>query len=555
MRVNAISLGIKKNTMLNTNKNENTINNYKENIEYAKVPQMCLVSFGSKATIIEDLLKGAKEVCITGEKTAALNWEKDTAQPSETRLKEIENEMAALALKSQEQVKLPIIKEALEKIQTITEPLSDFEQGLARVWKQTYGKATKLPKDFVESSTRLVVQACSIWEKAEAKNDFASFEPYLADLFINARKGANYINPNRLPMDVLLEDFGVTTAEVDSILGGLKTELVPLIKQISSQSKVNQEVLDQPANLAQMGVFSVNVLKEAGLNTSKVVFAKTKHPQMQELSSPFKIGIATARGEEGGKQSTVADCIDAFFTLEHEGGHGLVEIGGADKLHQTGLAGAELNIHESQSRLWENNVGRSKEFWQHYYPRLQKTVEGFENVKFDDFYNAMNFVKPSLIRIEADEVTYNMHVIIRHELEKEILDPKNTDDDIRRLVHELPQKWNEKYEQYLGVRPKTDSEGLLQDVHWSCGLIGYFPSYTLGNLGAAQFINAAERDIPDLKQRIALGDLKTLHSWLKENIYKDGKIYTPDQILQRATGESLNPKYFIEYLKTKYLAS
>ena len=554
MRVNAISLGIKKNTMLNTNKNENSTNNYQANVEYAKVPQMGLVSFGSKATIIEDLLKGAKEISITKEAMDLLRWEKDTAQPNGARIQEIEDGLAALALQSQEQTKAPIMAEALEKIQTITEPLSDFEQGLVRVWGKAYKEATKLPTEFVESYERLKVKANGVWEKAKHTNDFASFEPHLADMFIATRKRANYIDPNRIPLDVMLEGFGVTTAQVDDIFGRLKTELLPLIKQISSQSRVNQEVLQQPANLAQMGVFSVNMLKDAGLDMSRVVLRKTEHPEMQELSSPFKIGIATAR-TRAGKTPTAYDCIDAHFTLEHEGGHGMLETGASPRLHRTGLVGAELNIHESQSRLWENNVGRSKELWQAYYPTLQQTVEGFENINFEDFQNAMNFVKPSFIRTESDEVTYNMHVIIRHELEREILDPKNTEDDIRRLVHELPQKWNDKYEQYLGIRPQTDTEGVLQDVHWSDGLIGYFPSYALGNLTAAQIMRTAEKQIPDLKARIAAGDLRTLHSWLKENIYKDGMIYTPDQILQRVTGESLNPKYFIDSLKERYLAS
>lgn len=553
MKITVISSKFVNYNSLNKNQKRQSLNGESTPMLYAQVPQMGLLSFGSKESSLANLLKGVKKACTTSVKFMLLDWERATTKPSKKRLNEIADSLSKLDVLKQKQTIDPIIKKSLAKLQILDpKTLNDFNKGLIRTWNKAVYKAEKLPPKFIEAKSKLVVHSSKAWEEARENNNFKHFEPYLAEMFIATRKEANYIDPQKAPLDVLLEDFGYTSDEVSGIFNALRNELVPIVKEIKQKSKINQEILNKPANIKQLQDFAIDVVKDMGVDMSRVTLGKTEHSFMSELDSPFRIGIAISQPEAGAK-TTIADCIDVLTSLTHEAGHGLVELGASSKLNKTGLTGAVLNIHESQSRLWENNVGRSKEFLQNYFPLMQKKIDGFQDITFEELYDALNFVQPSLIRTQADEVTYNLHVIIRHEIEKELLNPKNTDEDIRNLVKKLPENWNNKYEEYLGVRPKTDSEGVLQDVHWSEGLIGYFPSYTLGNLASAQFMKKASEEIPNLEQKIASGDLKTLSNWLKQKIYTDGQIYTPDEILKRVTGEPLNPKYFIEYLKKKYL--
>lgn len=522
-------------------------------IKYAKTPQMGLINFsGNRCQAIADLMRGASKVCETNKKYANLEWEMQTAKPKAQRIKQIADSLGELAVLSQKQTKSRIIKNSLKVInEEGTGGLSDFHKALVRDWNKSIDVATKLPPEFVEEQSKLIVHSNNAWAKARANNDFKYFEPYLVKVFSFAKKGANYIDPKKTPLDVFFDDLGYTTKEVDKIFTDLKQELVPLAKEIASKSKINMEILNKPVNSKQLQAFAIEIAKDMGLDISRTRIGKTEHSFMLGIDSPKEIGVAISQPNK--KVINVADAIDILTSFTHEAGHGLVELGAAPELYRTGLTGATLGIHESQSRLWENIVGRSKEFWQHYYPKLQDKVEGFKEIKFDDFYNAMNFVEPSLIRTKADEVTYNLHIMLRHDIEKELLNPELSEAEMKKLISKLPETWNNKMEEYLGIRPQNDSQGVLQDVHWSESLIGYFPSYAIGNLCSAQFINTAKKEIPDLESKIASGDLKILSSWLTEKIYKNGEIYAPDEIMQKVTGESLNPKYFMNYLKAKYL--
>ena len=236
----------------------------------------------------------------------------------------------------------------------------------------------------------------------------------------------------------------------------------------------------------------------------------------------------------------------ALFSTIHEGGHGIYEQNISDDLENTGLnAGVSMAIHESQSRFYENIIGRSKEFTSYLLNLSRKYFEEFKDVTAEEFYEAMNKVEPSFIRTEADELTYSLHIIIRYELEKDLINGRIT-------LDQLPSEWNKKYKEYLGVEPTSDSVGVLQDVHWSASLFGYFPSYALGNLYGAQIYYTLLKEEPKIMEDIAEGNLNNLHSWLKENIHKYGSIYLPAEIIKRVTGEELNPQYFIKYLKDKY---
>lgn len=555
MRINAVNVENKSNTKYNKIKGlpkymkQEQINS----VSYANTPQMGLVSFGStRSNAIRNLLIDVKKACTTGVEYSLLNWERATTNPPAARIDEIAERLGKLSVLMNEQCKSPTIQLSLGALRIAgTKGLGDFNKAMIRDWGKGLDHAQKLPSEFVEAQSNLMVRSNKAWEEARANNDFSHFEPFLAKMFIGAKQRAHYIQPQTAPLDVMLEDLGYTTGQLNDIFKDLRLELVPLAKQIAAKAKINKEILSRPANVGQLQEFAIDLAKDMGLDMSKTKIGKTEHSFMSGIDSPRMVGIAISQPET--KETTIADCIDVLTSFTHETGHGLVEQGASPKLYRTGLTGATMGIHESQSRLWENVVGRSKNFWQHYYPKLQQKVDGFKNVSFDDFYNAINYVEPSLIRTQSDEVTYNLHVMLRHEIESELLKPGHSDKDIERLVHQLPQTWNNKMEEYLGVRPKNDVEGVMQDVHWSEGLIGYFPSYALGNLASAQIMNAAKRAIPDMDARIASGDLKTLHSWLKANIYHNGQVYTPDEVMKRATGESLNSRHFIEYLKSKYL--
>lgn len=536
-------------------KNNKILFDNKDNaiIKYTRSPQMGLISFsGNRVQAIADLMKGANKVCETNKKYANLEWEMQTAKPKAQRIKQIANSLGKLAVLSQMQTKSLVIKNALKIINKEgTEGLNDFHKALVKDWNKSIEEAEKLPTEFVKEQSELIVHSNNAWAEARANNKFKHFEPYLAKIFSFAKKGANYINSAKNPLDVFFDDLGYTTKEVDKIFNDLKQELIPLAKEITSKTKINKDILDKPINSQQLQEFAINIAKDMGIDISRTRIGKTEHSFMSGIDSPKEIGIAISQPNK--KVINLIDSIDILTSFMHESGHGLVELGAAPELYRTGLTGATLGIHESQSRLWENIVGRNKEFWQHYYPKLQNQVNGFKDIQFNDFYNAMNFVEPSLIRIKADEVTYNLHIMLRHDIEKELLDPELKEVDMKKLINKLPEKWNNKMKEYFGIKPDNDSQGVLQDVHWSESLIGYFPSYAIGNLCSAQFMNAAKKEIPDLESRIAHGDLKTLSNWLTEKIYKHGQIYTPNEIMQRVTGESLNPKYFIIYLKNKYL--
>lgn len=553
MKINSLALSYKQNNTSCDIKSRKVIGDY-SNTKYVQVPRAGLVNFGFKKTAVVDLLKGANAVYSTANERDLLNWERETQKVGKSRLKRIMRSLDRLGTVFIKKINSRIIKKSLKELKKTKEPLSDFEKALVRVWSKLLRETKSLPNNDKLLSKYGRLQACSgnAWAKAKAKSDFQLFAPHLEKMFIAAKRIAQCTDSKRLPLDVMLEDTGYTTEQIDNLMSALKDNLIPLLKQISTKQKPDCAVLNRHVEMPQFQQFLNIVTHDLGLDDSRVRFGKVEHSVMYDFNSPYEVGVGISIPTKEGEKSTMADCLDILTSLTHEGGHGLVELGASPLLNKTGLAGAVDYIHESQARLWENNVGRSREFWQRYFPILKEKVAGFEDVDFEGFYKAFTAIQPSVNRTMADEVTYNFHIMIRYELEKEILNPKNSDEDIKRLVSELPAKWNKKYEEYLGVTPKNDAEGVLQDGHWADGLIGYFPVYALANIASAQFMKTAKNEIPDLSQRIASGDLKTLGNWLREKIYQHGQIYTPDEILQRVTGESLNPQYFIEYLKSRY---
>lgn len=418
----------------------------------------------------------------------------------------------------------------------------DDDASLIRVTLKDYEKAQKLPADLVAEMARTVSQAKQAWKEARETNTFATFAPLLDRLItLNIQKAEAY-GYEDTPYDALLDEYepGMKTSDVESIFSSLREDLVPLVHKIKESVQPDNRFLFEHFDHQKQWDFGIDVIKDFGYNFDRGRQDVSAHP----FTTSFSITDVrlTTRIQEDYFPTGL------FGTL-HEAGHGLYEQGVALELDRTPLAeGTSLGMHESQSRLWENLVGRSYGFWTHYYPKLQALFpERLSDKSLDTFYKAVNKVSPSLIRVEADEVTYNLHIMLRFQLENALIARDMN-------VNDLPEVWNETMQEYLGVRPDSDSNGVLQDIHWSLGVFGYFPTYALGNLMSTQLFNQIRKDVTDVEQQIATGHFEELLSWLRTHVHHYGRKLTATEILQRATGESLSSDSWVTYVEEKYSA-
>ncbi|MPQ43154.1 carboxypeptidase M32 [Clostridium tarantellae] len=420
------------------------------------------------------------------------------------------------------------------------EQLSFNDKKMIKKLKKDYDKFIKIPSHRNKEYIMLCSTAEAFWETAKYKNDFEGFKPYLEKILDFTKEFAGYRGFKKDIYNFCLDDYeeGLTTEKLDKVFNELRDGIVELLNKIKiSKVEIDDSFFKQYFNKNDQHEFGKFVLDKIGYDFEAGRLDTTVHPFTCSFGNK-DVRITTNYDEN--------DFRSAFFSNIHEGGHGIYDQNSDDKLENTGLSGGtSMSVHESQSRYYENILGRSKEFWMYFYPKLQKTFPQFKNITIDKFYKGINKVESSLIRVEADELTYSIHIIIRYELERALLNNEIT-------VEELPEKWNEKYKKYLGIEPKIYSQGVLQDVHWSAGLIGYFPSYALGNLYGAQFLYKMKKDIPNYSDEIKNGNFKIISHWLKENIHKYGCLYTPSELIIKVTGEELNPKYFLEYLNNKY---
>src|SRR5581483_5962767 len=411
---------------------------------------------------------------------------------------------------------------------------------LRELWRD-YEKSVKLPNDFIRRYGKAASISQQVWVEARKKSDFSLFAPHLKTMVALKKEEIGYLGYQASPYDALLDAYepGMTAAQLAPLFASLKKELVPLLERIvASPVKPKKEFLSLSYLPEKQLAFGQRVLEAMGFNFKNGRQDISAHPFTTSFH-PTDVRITTRVDER--------DLLSSLFSSIHEGGHALYDQGLDPDYFGTPLGEARsLGIHESQSRLWENGVGRSKPFWKHFYPILQKTFpEELKGVDPAAFYAAVNSVQPSLIRVEADELTYNLHIMVRFEIERALIE-----EDLP--VKELPEVWNGKMEEFLGIRPGSDAEGVLQDVHWSGGAIGYFPTYTLGNLYAVQFLNQAKKEIPDLNGAIESGNLLPLKVWLNEKIHRWGRGYSSEELVRRATGEGLNPRYFIDHVKEKF---
>jgi len=493
------------------------------------------------SSAFEELCSLAREAALVESVEAALGWDERTYMPAaagEYRAEQM-TFLTGLAHKQRTSKRLGELLGELSESKLTNEPHSEAAATI-RELKRQYDKRVKLPQALVEELTRASVLGQQAWVNARRDNDFAAFAPHAEKLFHLKRQQADCLGYEDNPYDALLDDFepDAKTAEVAQVLSRLRSELVPLVQAImESSKKAPVEILAREYPAAAQEAFGKAAAAAIGFDFTRGRLDITHHPFCSGMG-PHDCRITTRYDERYFNS--------AFFGILHEAGHGIYDQG--LRPEQFGLPPGNyvsLGIHESQSRMWENLVGRSRAFWQHFFPQLQAAFPAaVGGVKLDEFYSAINHVAPSLIRVEADEATYNLHIIIRFELEQALLGQ-----DL--AISDLPAAWREKYQQYLGVEPPTDADGCLQDIHWSAALIGYFPTYSLGNLYASQFFEQADRDLGGLASMFARGEFNPLKSWLNEKIHHRGQCYTAAELVQLITGQPLSHTPLIRHLRGK----
>jgi carboxypeptidase Taq len=469
-------------------------------------------------------------------------WDMRTGAPR----KGIELRSEAVGALSAETFKLSTSAEMGELLERLKEPeqmasLNEIDRRLVEETSKDYDRNRRIPPEMYREYVVLTSQSESAWEEAKKNNDFAGFVPYLEKIIAFNRQFIELWGVKSTPYDTLLDMYepGLTTVELDRLFGELRARLIPLAEQIAnSENKPNTSFLEGTFDKEAQKKFSKLILKDMGYDFDAGRLDESVHPFATGLS-PGDVRITT--------RYLPHDITSALFGTIHEGGHALYEQNIQAELAGTTLCtGTSMGIHESQSRLWENMIGRSLGFWQRYFPDLQAHFPGqLDGVTAEQFYRGINVVEPSLIRIEADELTYNLHIMIRYEIEKMLFNENLNPRD-------LPEVWNNKYKEALGITPLNDAEGVLQDVHWSGGAFGYFPSYSLGNMYGAQMMDVARRKLPELDRQVAAGQLFPLKEWLTEQVYQYGKLLKPAEIIERISGKPLQSSYLCDYLENKY---
>jgi len=467
-----------------------------------------------------------------------LNWDQETYMPpkgANFRAQQLST-LAGIGHELSISDELGKLLEELSKDNTLNEKQKrNSKQSL-----KNYKQSKKYSTEFVKELSKTISETFQAWQKAKANNDFKSYAPSLKKLVELKRKECELLGYTEHPYDALIDQYEpeTKTKQLEILFADVKNQLVDFVKQIAAKPQNKDSFMFLHYNKEKQWDFGIDILKQMGYDFEAGRQDISSHPFTTNFSSQ-DVRVTTRINEN--------DINEMIWSCIHEGGHALYEQG--LPASEYGLPSGEyisLGIHESQSRLWENNVGRSLAYWKNNFSKLQTLFpENLKDVSPIDFYKAMNIVKPSLIRTSADELTYHFHVLIRFEIEKALIE--NT-----LQVEDLPEYWNKKYKEYLGIDVPNDTQGVLQDVHWSHGSFGYFPTYSLGSFYAAQFYAQAKKDVQNLEQEIEKGNTQPLLNWLRTNIHQHGKFYTAEELCEKITGEKLNFSYFMEYAKQKY---
>ncbi len=471
-----------------------------------------------------------------------LGWDQQIYMPAGGAAARAE-QLATLGRLSHEMLTVSEIGELLEgaAAEVAGQPDAADAVCLIRVVRRDYDRARKVPPDLVAEIARATSLGMEIWVQAWKASNYSQFRPAFQRILDLHKDLARCLGFDESPYDPLLDQYepGIKKSELVKIFADVKAGLVPLVQAISERlDRVDDAILRQKYAEQAQWDFGLEVARHVGYDFNRGRQDKSVHP----FTTSFSINDVriTTRTDEQFLPT-------ALFGTLHECGHALYEQGISQSLERTPLAsGASLGIHESQSRLWENLVGRSRGFWKFFYPRLQQIFPAnLAAVAQEQFYRAINRVEPSLIRVEADEVTYNLHILLRFELEGDLIEG-------RLDLADLPQAWNAKMTEYLGVVPTDDALGVLQDVHWSNGLIGYFPTYSLGNLISVQLFEKAQSANPSFDSQVEAGDFLSLLAWLRENIHRHGRKFLPSDLVKRASGDPLQAGPYLGYLRNKY---
>lgn len=472
---------------------------------------------------------------------ALLSWDQRTYMPTAGAAGRAE-QLATLQRLSHEFFTSDEIGKLLEELAPLADNDAESDDAcLVRRTTRDYNKSRKLPPEFVADWARARTLANKAWEEARRTSNLQEFQPHLDKAFEFAKRSAEYLGYDEHPYDALLDQFepGMTTAQVRTLFKELKEGTVPLLKSIvESGVEVDDSILHQPFDETKQEQFGVEVTERFGYDWTRGRQDRTTHP--------FAIGFHV----DDVRITTrfYPDFLNAaLFGTMHESGHAMYEQGVSRSLARTPLArGASLGVHESQSRMWENLVGRSRQFWSANYARLQELFpDQLGNVDLETFYRAINKVQPSFIRVEADELTYNLHIMLRFELETAMLEGSLKAAD-------LEEAWNGQMQELLGITPPTPAKGILQDMHWSSGLIGYFPTYTIGNVLSVQLWECALRDHPSIPEDMARNEFGKLFQWMREHVHQHGRKFLPNELVKKATGQPLTATPYLNYLHTKF---
>lgn len=470
---------------------------------------------------------------------SVLDWDQNVNMPSggsEAR----GQQLATLGKIAQEKSTSEEVGKLIDDLKQEFEGADSDDASMIRVAARNYEKAKRVPAEFVAEQAIVTTRSFEAWVEARSKSDFSIFRPHLEKVVELVQKYVSFFLPADHPYDILLDDYepGMKTAEVKEIFNNLRPKQVDLIKKISSVKQVKDDFLNKKYNEKKVWDFGEAIITKFGYDWSRGRQDKAPHP----FQTTFSVNDTriTNRFETDNPLSTI-------FSAMHEAGHAMYEQGSNPAYERTPLAGGtSLAVHESQSRMWENLVGRSLPFWENFFPELKKIFPSqLDGVSLKSFYKAVNKVEPSLIRVNADEATYNLHIMLRLELEIGMVDGSIA-------IKDLPEIWNEKMRDYIGITPPNDAQGVLQDIHWSYGSIGYFSTYALGNLVSAQLWEKINVDIKDLDDQIRKGKFDSLLGWLREKIHIHGHKYDPQDLVQKVTGSKIDAAAYVRYLTKKY---
>ncbi|MEA2708650.1 MAG: carboxypeptidase Taq [Phycisphaerales bacterium] len=487
------------------------------------------------------LIAAVKEISLLGSSASVLHWDKETYMPpkgAEARGDQV-SLLARLAHEQFTDKKIGAMIAAVEASDLVKDPQHDAAVN-TRELRRAYDRATKIPAALVAEISKASVLGHHAWIDARKNSNYGKFKPWLAKMLELRKQEADYVGYRFTPYDALLDEYEPheTTENLKRVFESLRDPLIELVAKIqASPRKAPVEILERKYPAAAQEVFARDAAKAVGFDFDAGRLDISVHPFCTDFS-PTDVRMTTRYDEHY--------FGDAFFGVLHETGHALYGQGLPVEHYGTPLGEAvSLGIHESQSRLWENFVGRSRAFWEFFFPKAQLVFgQQLRDVTLEQWYFAVNDVRPSFIRTESDEATYNLHILLRFELEQAMISGELACDDV-------PAAWNERMEKYFALTPPDDAKGVLQDTHWSGGAFGYFPTYTLGNLYAAQFFEQARKDLGDLDAMFARGDFSPLLNWLRQNIHRHGKRYTARELVKRITGRELSAEPLLNHLRRR----